>query len=471
MLTVPFPPLVDYPNHLAEGFILAHIGDSPRLQANYQTVFAPFPNLAATLTLPLLMQALPPLAAGKALLTLILLLWVAGAHLFARAVVGRSSWLAVPIALMAYNSSFYYGFLNYAMSVPIFLIAFAAWLSWRSSMGPGRFLLLTLLACLCYLGHFSAYAFLGLGCATTLAVEALSARRLPRSRLLALLPLLPPVALFLTYMGGSGEVGGVIWGDPVEKSISFLSPLIGYDRRVDAAVLLLTAAALLLVWRAAYGRTLRRPILACGLAFAAAVFATPRVILTSSGADIRFALPALICLLLAADLRLPRPAARAGFALLVAALCLKLFGLWGSWTEQSREIACSVRALATVEEGARILPITLRSTDPTEDKRQRGLIHSAHYATVLREALVPSLFTYASQQIVRLKGPSTGRIAALSETADPASVDWTAIQDGYDYLWAGRFTPAFAAQAGRIAGKARECPQGALWRIRRAAPS
>jgi hypothetical protein len=470
ILIVPFPPLVDYPNHLAEGYILAQIDDAPILQSNYETILAPFPNLGATLILYGLMGALPPLAAGKALLVILMGLWVLGAHMIGRSLTGRSSWLAVPVALVAYNSSLYYGFLNYSVSLPLFLITFAAWLRWRSALGFGRLLALVALVCLCYLSHLSAYVFLGIGCVMTLAIDLAAHRRLRSADFLSLLPLLPPAALFVAYMGGSGEVGGVEWGNLTEKSLAFLSPFIAYDRRVDVAVLLLIAASALVAVRWARP-SVRRGALACGVAYAAAIFATPRLIFTSSGADIRYAIPALVCLLFAADFRLPTRAGRISYALLVIALCLKLFGVWGAWAHQSREIACSVRALEHAEAGARIFPLYLRSPDRAEDKRQRGLIHVAHYATLLRQAYVPSLFTYTSQQLVQMRRASPAAATILPEMADPGGLDWSAIRKEYDYIWGCRLTPAFQAQVASVADETSACLRCGLWRIRPETPA
>lgn len=467
VLAVPFPPLVDYPNHLAEGYILAHIHDSPILQANYETILAPFPNLGATLILRGLMLALPALAAGKAFLALLMGLWVVGAHMISRALTGKSTWLAIPVALTAYNSSLYYGFLNYSVGLPLFLITFAAWLEWRSRLRWGRLLALGGLACLSYLSHLSAYVFLGAGCVLTLAVEAVASRQLRSRDLLTLLPLVPPAGLFLAYLGGSGEVGGVLWGSLIEKSVSFLSPFIAYDRRLDVAVVILIAVSAFLALRK--GRpALRQVPLILGIAYAAAIFATPSLIFTSSGADIRFAIPALICFLFAVDFRLPMRAARISYTLLVIALCVKLFGVWGAWAHQSREIACSVRALENVEEGSRIFPLYLRSSSRTTDKNERGQIHVAHYATVLRQAYVPSLFTYASQQMVKMRRHRTGPRTIYPDDVDPDSLNWPAIREGYDYIWGCHLTAAMRTRATVMADEMPGCPQCGLWKIRSA---
>ena len=48
---VAYPPLVDYPNHLARSYVLAHIHDFDTLAQNYRVDMRPLPYLTVDLAL------------------------------------------------------------------------------------------------------------------------------------------------------------------------------------------------------------------------------------------------------------------------------------------------------------------------------------------------------------------------------------------------------------------------------------
>src|SRR5882672_2263352 len=60
LFSTVLPPLVDYPNHLARLHLIAEDGN-----AFYAVRWAPLPDLAADLTVPMLARAMPLEVAGK----------------------------------------------------------------------------------------------------------------------------------------------------------------------------------------------------------------------------------------------------------------------------------------------------------------------------------------------------------------------------------------------------------------------
>ena len=79
--TIEYPPLVDYPNHLARCFIL-HNYEIPRYFAEYVRVLQPIPNLAMDLIVPPLLGVLSTSLAGRIFLMLEIVLFVIGILLF-----------------------------------------------------------------------------------------------------------------------------------------------------------------------------------------------------------------------------------------------------------------------------------------------------------------------------------------------------------------------------------------------------
>lgn len=93
ILVVLYPPLADYPNHLARAYVLYNYNTNPAFRA-YERVFLPTPNIASDAALLLLQKVLPAETAGRLFLISIVLLFVLGCHLLGRAIHGRPTWPA-----------------------------------------------------------------------------------------------------------------------------------------------------------------------------------------------------------------------------------------------------------------------------------------------------------------------------------------------------------------------------------------
>ncbi|MCL6089247.1 MAG: hypothetical protein M1530_03765 [Candidatus Marsarchaeota archaeon] len=121
-------PLNDWPNPMASMHLLI------QQQAGQQTYILPNPNPLLPNALAFwFIEALGPLIgvemAGRALLSLILMLTIWGSAYFFGSVDRRLGPLGLSLgALLAYNWFFLMGFLNYALGVPLFLIAAGYWL-------------------------------------------------------------------------------------------------------------------------------------------------------------------------------------------------------------------------------------------------------------------------------------------------------------------------------------------------------
>src|ERR1035437_7817826 len=56
---VKYPGMMDYPNHLARCYVLAHYHDNPVWQQRYELDHSPLPNLAIDLVVVPLLQLFP----------------------------------------------------------------------------------------------------------------------------------------------------------------------------------------------------------------------------------------------------------------------------------------------------------------------------------------------------------------------------------------------------------------------------
>ncbi len=465
--SVAYPPLVDYPNHLARSYVLAHIHDFDTLAQNYRVDMRPLPYLTVDLALMAMMQVLSAATAGRILLSAIVILGVLGAFLLGRAFTGRTGTPALLVAFFAYNSTFYYGFLNYNLALTLFFITLAVWVRRREHPRPPGILLVSVLTLLTYFSHLAGFILLGVAVAGITISDIWMARRLARRHVAALIGFAPAAVFLLFYMLDAGTMGEVSWGSIGRKVVTLLTPFITYDRRLDVAalVLLATAAGIAFLGRSRFA--VRPAPLAAAAALLVAYVASPYEAMTGYDADVRFVMAFLACALFVFDLGSRPRAARIALVLVLAASLLKVGGVWAAWTAQGREIACQVRLLGTVDEGARVFSLYLRASDPMVDQRERGMIHVVNYATIERRAFVPTIFTYPSQQVLELTSTPRQRDTAYDETANVSIVKWEDLQAAYDYVWACRLNAPFRARLEAIADPAGRCERGELWRVRR----
>ena len=141
LLLLPFavtriPPLLDYPDHVAEMYVIAQGSQVPELSKVYSIHWTVVANSGVELIMPTLLRWLPLWPTGDGFLALSLLLPLAGCATFSRASFGR--WSAWPLAggLVAYNTLFLLGFMNFLIGLGAALLAASAWIVFRSR-APG----------------------------------------------------------------------------------------------------------------------------------------------------------------------------------------------------------------------------------------------------------------------------------------------------------------------------------------------
>ena len=111
-LLVDVPPVLDYPNHLARWFVLAHPSD-PILSRFYAPNWHITPNLGFDAIAMLLLKLLPVHIGGRLVLAASLLAPVLGALVYSRAAFGTWSAWALAVTLTGFNGIFFLGFVNF----------------------------------------------------------------------------------------------------------------------------------------------------------------------------------------------------------------------------------------------------------------------------------------------------------------------------------------------------------------------
>jgi hypothetical protein len=135
VLAIPFflvdvPPVLDYPNHLARYFVLAHPDDAI-LSHMYAPHWTILPNLGMDVIGAALVRMTDVHVGGRILLALSLFAPVIGAVVYHRVAFGRYSLWSLASGLTAYNGVFFLGFMNFLLSLGLALIGGAAWIALR----------------------------------------------------------------------------------------------------------------------------------------------------------------------------------------------------------------------------------------------------------------------------------------------------------------------------------------------------
>jgi hypothetical protein len=438
ILLVRYPPLTDYPNHLARAFVLERYDSTPAFQADYTRSIEPTPNVGSDVALVSLMKVLPPEIAGRVLLLCVILAFVAGCHLLGNAIHGRNTLMAIPCSFLVYNSMFLYGFVNYLFGVALFCITFAMWLRWARAWTGLRILASALLVLAAYFVHLTAFAFMGIACTFVLVWRLARREATWTQAALGMLPLIPPIIAFLLFMTGGGSVGRIVPNSLAGKIAILFTPLISYSYTADGAF----ALAFVVLGIVAALRTRShalRPAYYLGLAFLAIALVAPLTLLTASAVDARFVLPGLLLVLLSLQVSAPeRTTRRLVWAFLVIAAARTSY-LAITWLDLSAITQEQIVLFEQLPEESRIYAIFVRGEGGTAEKRARALTHIAHYATLRRHAHVSTLFAAAGQPLVRRQTAADRMPARTTGRLDERLRD-------YDYVWSRGLRPKERAE-------------------------
>lgn len=442
---VEYPPLVDYPNHLARNYIRQAGGDIALFAERYTFDHTPVPALGMDAVMAALQTVLDVYSAGKVFVTITLLAYLLGGHLLGWAIHGRPTWLALATALFAYHSMFFYGYTNYSLSLGMFLVALAGWLTWSRRPTAATLLLFQLLVLVCYFTHLAGFLLLG-GAVGVIGVWRGVCERRMAAYSMTMLPLVVPVVLFVAFRPAASSHEGILWSTLTEKLIGALCLVRTYSTRLDVMYLLVLAALV-----TATALSLRRVrcdvgVLLAGLAFVTMFVIGPKEINGGGApADARFLPAAAPLLLLAPQLTLRRRRAVLLLAALVGMIAVRTTVIAREWQPLDRALAVQVSLFQHVREGATLYPIVALTDDTATNKRNLALWHAVHYATVERHTYSPGLLAYPGQQTIRYRHQPTWMHPSAERFPDLDAVDWERIFARYDYLWCYRVPPDYRA--------------------------
>jgi hypothetical protein len=439
---VAFPPLLDYPNHLARAFVLAHLNDpSFSFQQFYRADWGAYPYLGVDAALAVLGRVFPIETAGRVYLSLCVLALPAAAWFFLGVAQPESKAASFWALLVAYNVFFLEGFLNFALSLAVAFLALALWLRWFASPSAVRWIVALVAFTALYFSHL-----IGFGIAGLIVVAYLAAARRPLRDWIWSGALASPGAAFYFHSSRAGMAAGdIIFHGLGDKLDSLGLILHGYWPWLDW----ISLAALgvwfpLTWWRNAEFHWDREWLVVAALLFAL-FWVIPWAWADGSDLDIRV-LPFLFVTILATA----RVGQRAKW---LAAIPILLFAVRTVSVTQhfvvgQPDLAGLARSFDSVPRDALVLPIVEGDEDPIE----RPFTHFWAYGVIRRGWFSPYLMDVPGETPMRIIHRSYTPDGFWNLTYEEMP-DWRQVQNDYPYVWAydvPRFSASLAAIGERI---------------------
>ncbi len=414
-LLVDVPPVLDYPNHLARYFVLAH-PDDPVLSQMYAPNWRILPNLGMDLIGVALLHVTDVHVGGRILLALSLVAPIIGVIVYHRAAFGRTSLWPLASGVIAYNGVFFLGFMNFLLAIGLALCAAAGWIVLgRRNMTRTQIVFGGLAASATFICHIFGAAFFALLIGSFEADGLWRRRRsaglmLPSALVAARAAAALSPAVLLYYLcplnAATAPIGPWQWD---AKLWRLLTPFM----TCNAGLTALTAAVMLSALMLLRHQLRCVPGLPLTLAVLMIVYvAVPETMSTGTLIDLRFS--TMACLLLFAGLEpnLTARQVRLTMAVFGALIVVRSAYVGSTWIDHRKDLAEVRAAIASVAPGTRVLAARSFPEELVYASSERllpGLYpldsHLPALLLIERRAFWPLLFAHPSQQPIRVLPP------------------------------------------------------------------
>ncbi len=453
--TVRYPLLIDYPNHLASAFALAHLND-PAFHLNqfYAADWNTYPYLTMDLILVGLQRFVSIDIAGRLLLSLSVVSVPAAAWFFLRRANPGQESLAAWSLLVSTNLFFFlYGFINLQLGLALCLILLGVWLRHLDRPSVFSWCALPLLTIFLYFTHLMSFGVAGL----VMTIYALAARIGRRQLIFCWTLFVPGAVLYLHAAWGLQASRVLQFRGVASKATGLLVAVLSYSPSIDFITLLVAIAAVL------WARTgkLRPEWNRRWLWVIGGLFALYCVFPASYGAGMdadRRLLPFLVILGLAA-LRVAPGRARALAAVAAVLFVLRSAALEVQSLRAQPHLASLAESFRTIPQDARVLPLV--------DWADGGPLVERHfwaYGVIDGGWFSPVLFHDPGVQPFAIKAKFYNPYGDAFAELKP--VDWGAVRQDYDYVWSFR-SPQFSRQLAAIGTRTFESGDLEVFRITR----
>jgi hypothetical protein len=451
LLTPETPPLIDLPGHIGRYRVQVGIDSSPFLDRYYGFEWAVIGNLGIDLLIFPLAKLFGIETGAKLIVMAIPVMTAAGMLGIAREVHGKlppTAFFALPLA---YSYPFQFGFVNFALSMAMALMAFALWLKLGKQGRTGlRAAIFVPLSTLIWVAHTFGWGLLGV---LSFAAETAAARDRGASRFeafwrgaLGCIPLGLPFLLMLAWRSGAvtGTTGD--WFNWPIKGRWLISILREQWELWDkaGAVLLMALPVLGLL---GLGFRFRHALGLATVLLLILYILMPRVLFGSAYADMRLA-PFMVAIAVLGIA--PYGMVRRRFSEAIAIAGLLFFGAriavsTVTFAELDRGWQRQLAAIAHMAPGSRVL--VQANVQCTVDWRTTRMEHIGSLAIVRRDAFTNDQWVMPGAQLVTVKyregapflsDPSQIMRPQRCRSRNEAVLERTLAtfpREAFDYLW------------------------------------
>lgn len=441
LIIAEYPPLVDYPNHLARIHVLSALDHNAHLQRFYVANWSLLPNVAMDALLVPLARFVPIYLLGKLFVLLCLTLYLAGTYALRWVLWGRIGIWPAAVLLVVYNWVLAWGFLNYLFGASLALLFFAGWIWSRDHLRWCWLVPLSVLAALAlFFSHLFALGLYALSVAGFEVGRSLHRNKEPFRRnlsdwALSGLQFLPPIALAL-HSATVSESSLTQFGGLMSRGSVAISSASFHNHTVDAGILLFLI--MLLVGGLFLRQFKLRPEMKLPLLLLlVAALAMPSWLFGSWAAHFRLG-PVVIAMAIAAtDLQWRRNFFCFVMPIMAACLlALRIFDTAGIVQRHDALVTELRAALArSIPEGSTLL-VAIDLKGPvvrTTDWSVRPWLHFGAFAVIDRSVFLPTLFTDPRKQPLLVTPEYRDR-----DTPFAPPVSFTGLRQGVDKRWSNR---------------------------------
>jgi hypothetical protein len=397
VLTVPFPPLADLPNHLARVHIIANLASDVDLQRHYDIEWQLLSFQFSDLILPPLAKLFGLETSCRIFVAATFTVLLGGTFALHKALFGRVGLWPAAAFLLLYNFMFAWGFLSFLFTSGLVLILFAGWIRTAERESALRSAGFALSALVIFLFHSFAFAVFAL------AVIAFELGRWRQGRthfahrviLTGVVFVIPATLLPLAAVSQFPLTSA--YGGSDEKIRAILSPFNMYFGWQD---FLLTLAAVGLYWIGRENRLFRlAPQIRWPLtAIAVAAILVPNRLLNVGGTDFRLPVIFLLLLIGGTDLsHVTRKQAMVFAGLLAVLMLVRVGTVSAEWRRMSADLSELRAAMTAFDRGSRV--VVVQALYDHREPPAPSLFpyrHIAGFAVIDRDVFLPHLFSAAT---------------------------------------------------------------------------
>lgn len=468
LIAVPFffvdvPPLLDYPNHLARLYVLAHAGSDPVLDAMYAPHWSIIPNLGLDIVGVPLVKLLPVHVAGRILLYASALLPTIGTIVYHRAVFGVRSYWPIAAGAVAFNALFFAGFAAFLFGVGLALIGAALWIRWQDRGRVTRVVAAMATGIVLFFCHILALFFFVVLVVAHEAAAAWPFDRAGRWRALESLGVLAgallPALLLYGLSPFAADTGTSVWTFD-SKLMMLLTPFMTYSQAITEATAVVAVAVIVACGVSRRMRVDAGTLLAVVALLAAFAVAPNRM---HGGALIDARLPLLAGLAFVGGTRalLPRTWAVAAGGVVALLMAVRIATIAQVWAAHGADLAELRTAIAPVAPGDRVLVLTggraasyaYVAREPAGRQLPGFYRLDEHVAALLlieRHAFWPYLFADPRQQPIVVRPPYAAIAWPLGEPPAPSAIASDNGPGAYLSDWPDHFDYVLVLDAGAI---------------------